>query len=341
MPKTAASLAQMRKAIDQTLWVLTSRLGENQSQLSQMTRYHLGYDNNAGAGYKSTDSWSKRTRPILLLLVYAALVSEWVPAIPAAAAIECVHSFSLIHDDIQDESPTRRGRPAVWNVWGVHRAINAGDALFALAFESLNLLRSDFPAESVLDIYETLSMTCISLSNGQQLDMEYEQIDDVTLSQYFKLIELKTGTLFGLSFEISAILAGCSPEKRLILRKAGRKLGVLFQIQDDFRDLFEVERNLGKPTGQDALRRKKTLPVLLGLKAQKHFYSLWNSEALQSEMTQSDWQIALMEDDILEESLSIQRNLQTEILQYLEHVEWNEPWKSELFQCLYRLMEIH
>ncbi|NPA26694.1 MAG: polyprenyl synthetase family protein, partial [Chloroflexi bacterium] len=131
-------------------------------ELRDMLAYHMGWIG-PDAGPRAR---GKRIRPLLLLLVNQAVGGTWEHALPAAAAVEFIHNFSLLHDDIQDNSPTRRGRPTVWARWGVAQAINAGDAMFSLAFRVLDALREHHPADTVLDLHRTLADACMALTQG-------------------------------------------------------------------------------------------------------------------------------------------------------------------------------
>ena len=151
-----------------------------------MLRYHLGWVDEVGR--PADVSQGKRVRPIVLLLCTEIAGGDWRRALPAAAAVELLHNFSLIHDDIEDNSPLRRGRFAVWKVWGVANAINAGDAMFALAHAALGrLVGLGVPAACVLDVGRLFEQACLVLTRGQYLDMAFERRADVSVDDYINV----------------------------------------------------------------------------------------------------------------------------------------------------------
>jgi geranylgeranyl diphosphate synthase type I len=231
-----------------------------------MMHYHLGWVDQrfqskpAGGG--------KRLRPLLCLLACEAAGEDVQVALPAAAAIEILHNFSLVHDDIEDDSPTRRGRPAVWALWGVPQAINVGDALFALAHRTLGQLsEQDVPADRVLGATHAFHDTCVALTEGQYLDMSFEARLDVTVDEYVEMIRGKTAALMGLSTQLGALLAGAPADRIGHFHRFGRMLGIAFQIEDDILGIWGDEALMGKSAASDILEKKKTLPVVYALQS--------------------------------------------------------------------------
>ncbi len=187
-------------------------------------------------------------------------------ALPAAAALELLHNFSLIHDDIEDDSPTRRHRPTVWALWGRPQAINAGDAMFSLARSALyRLAEQGVSAQRSLDALRIFDETCVRLTEGQYLDMSFEGRLDVSVDEYLTMIGGKTAALIGASLEMGALVGGASPEARAALAEFGRNLGLAFQIQDDILGIWGDEAVTGKSAASDILTRKKSLPVVYAL----------------------------------------------------------------------------
>jgi len=164
---------------------------EYESQLEEIFTYHLGlrHDDNAG----------KRVRSLLLLLCTEGAGGDWKKAIPAAVAIELIHNFSLIHDDIEDRGEMRRGRMTVWKKWGLAIGLNAGDAMFAAAFKELRDLEKFYEPEIVLESVNLLSKTCLELTKGQHLDIEFEKRELVSEEEYFRMINGKTAALWTFS----------------------------------------------------------------------------------------------------------------------------------------------
>ncbi len=229
-----------------------------------MMRYHLGF---ADADFRPTQvNAGKRVRPLLCLLCCAAAGGEPEQAIPAAAAVEILHNFSLVHDDIEDNSPTRRHRPTVWALWGCAQAINVGDALFALARRTLDELgHRGVPPERVLTAGRIFDDTCLALTEGQHLDMVFEKRMNVTVEEYMRMIEGKTAALLAASAELGALAAQADPPRLAAYRRFGRALGLAFQIQDDVLGLWGDEVVTGKSAASDILQKKKTLPIVYAL----------------------------------------------------------------------------
>src|SRR5215207_761865 len=150
----------------------------------EMLTYHMGWTGE-GAGPEAA---GKRIRPLLLLLCTAACGADWQAALPAAAAVELVHNFSLVHDDIQDNSDKRRGRPTTWVKWGAPMAINVGDALFVMSNQAIMNLKEFYPPETVVQAAEILHNACLDLTRGQFLDMSYEERNDLSVEDYWPMV---------------------------------------------------------------------------------------------------------------------------------------------------------
>jgi geranylgeranyl diphosphate synthase type I len=219
--------------------------------LAEMIRHHLGWEDPAGTG--------KALRPVLCLLVCEAWCGRAGPAVDAAAAVELVHNFSLIHDDIQDGDRTRRHRATVWARFGMPQAINAGDALLALAQRtilgpSLSVRRQQAAA--------VLASATARMVAGQVLDLAHEGRLGGGLRPYLAMIRLKTGALMGCACEVGAICGGAPPQAALAARRAGEAIGLAFQIRDDVLGIWGDPVKTGKPRASDLNRRKATYPVL-------------------------------------------------------------------------------
>jgi geranylgeranyl diphosphate synthase type I len=229
-----------------------------------MLRYHLGW---ADASFHPCHAQSgKHVRSVLCLLACEACGCNWEQALPAGAAIELMHNFSLIHDDIEDRDETRRGRPTVWALWGEAQGINAGDALFALAQLALvRLPERGVPAPTVVAALRLFNRTCLALTGGQYLDIGFESRDSVSISEYLAMIERKTAALIACACEMGALIAAAPDTRRENLRAFGHHLGMAFQMRDDVLGIWGDPATTGKPVGADIVRRKKTLPILHGL----------------------------------------------------------------------------
>lgn len=204
----------------------------------------------------------KRMRPILTLISGEIFNISKEESIHAALCVELFHNFSLIHDDIMDEAPVRRGKPTVHRKWNESIAIISGDALFIEAYQQLvNYQDNRLPL-----LLKCFNETAIEVCQGQQLDMDFESLTDVSESQYIEMIRLKTSVLLGCALELGAILGNQNEKTRKNLYEFGVSLGIAFQIQDDILDLYGDPELFGKQVGGDILANKKTL---LFLKAQE------------------------------------------------------------------------
>jgi geranylgeranyl diphosphate synthase type I len=232
--------------------------------LFDMLRYHLGW---ADAAFRPCQTQTgKRVRPVLCLLACEACGGLWEQALPAGAAIELMHNFSLIHDDIEDRDETRRGRPTVWALWGEAQGINAGDTLFALAqLALLRLSERAVPATMVVAALRLFNQTCLALTGGQYLDIGFEGRDSVSTSEYLAMIEGKTAALMSCTCQMGALIAAAPDTQREHLRAFGHHLGMAFQMRDDVLGIWGDPAITGKPVGADIARRKKSLPILHGL----------------------------------------------------------------------------
>jgi geranylgeranyl diphosphate synthase type I len=252
--------------------VITQAGNHGTPELQKMITYQLGWTGE-NAGPKSE---GKQLRGLFCLLACQAAGGKWQDALPAAAAVELIHNFSLIHDDIQDNGQIRRGRPTVWKIWGEAQAINTGDAMFALANDSLLNLSDSVSPEAALAAGKLFHTTCLRLTQGQHLDIAFEELDVVSLESYLKMIEGKTAALLAFSLESGALSAGVELEIQKHYRDFGHFLGMAFQVQDDILGIWGEVEETGKSTTGDLITRKKTLPVIFGLE-KDNFSNAWSS----------------------------------------------------------------
>lgn len=254
-----AIVARYAPALDSEMRAAVPAL--ERSGLYGMLQYHLGWVDAFGA--RVALRTGKRLRPSLLLLSCAAAGGDWLDSVPAAAAVELLHNFSLIHDDIQDRSTERHHRAVVWSIWGTSQAINAGDALHAVA--SRAILRCVEFGAAPLDVIGAAGLLhecCLRLVEGQYLDLAFETRDDVTVGEYFEMIAGKTGALLATSIEIGAVLGGAGGA-RAHWRAFGEQVGRAFQIVDDVLGVWGDAALTGKPTADDVYKAKRSLPFLL------------------------------------------------------------------------------
>jgi geranylgeranyl diphosphate synthase type I len=242
-----------------------------------MFHYHMGWLD--GQLRPTSKPVGKRVRPLLCLLACEACggALEW--ALPAAAGVETLHNFSLLHDDIEDNSDSRRGRPTVWKLWGAPQAINAGDAMFALAHLAFDRLPGrGAPVERALTARRVFDQTCLTLTHGQYLDMSFEERLDVSVDDYMTMISGKTAALIAVSAYLGAFLGGANDASAAHYRAFGQHLGLSFQIQDDVLGIWGDAILTGKSTSSDIETRKKTLPVVYGLEQSAKLRQLYAQE---------------------------------------------------------------
>jgi geranylgeranyl diphosphate synthase type I len=233
------------------------------SSLGNMLRYHMGWQDEHG--HPCNKESGKFIRSALCLLSCQAVGGDTSQVMSAAAAVELIHNFSLIHDDIEDASDERHHRPTVWKLWGQSQAINAGDAMFTLAYLALlNLKEKGIADEKIASSIEMLSLACLELCAGQYLDIEYENRLDISIDDYINMAAQKTAALFAVSTSLGAYLG--SEDSKLVdfFRLFGKELGIAFQIYDDILGIWGTEESVGKSVS-DISERKKTLPVVYGL----------------------------------------------------------------------------
>ncbi len=208
-------------------------------------------------------SGGKRLRPSLLLMAADAFGEKASDAFAPAAGIEVFHNFTLLHDDVMDNSDTRRGRQSVFAKWGLNTAILSGDTMLTLATQLISNVE-DRLLRAVLDAFNAMA---IRVYEGQRLDMDFETSDTVTLDDYIRMIMDKTGSLIGASAKIGALIGGASEKDAEKMYEYGMMLGVAFQIQDDWLDVFGDSTTFGKPIGGDINNNKKSYLVLKGYEA--------------------------------------------------------------------------
>lgn len=228
--------------------ILNIDLDKNPKELYQPVRYFM-------------DLGGKRMRPILSVLSCYLFDNEYVKAVKPSIAIEIFHNFTLIHDDIMDKAPLRRGKPTVHQKWNENIALLAGDVALIKAYQQLEFL----PIEIRKDIVALFNTTAIEVCEGQQLDMNFEIINDVSLEEYLDMIQLKTAVLLGFSMYMGARLGGTTIENAKKMYDCGVAMGMAFQIKDDYLDAFADVSKFGKQVGGDIMADKKTFLMLKAL----------------------------------------------------------------------------
>ncbi len=203
----------------------------------------------------------KRLRPILTLMTAEIFGTDYKKAMDAALAIEVFHNFSLVHDDIMDDAPLRRGKATVHEKWDVNTGILSGDAMLINAYQ----LFENYDGEVFRNLAQLFSKTAIEVCEGQQYDVDFETRDDVTIPEYLKMIEYKTAVLVAAAMRMGAIIANSSKQAQDDIYEFGRNLGIAFQLQDDYLDAFGDPKTFGKQVGGDIIENKKTFLYLKSL----------------------------------------------------------------------------
>jgi geranylgeranyl diphosphate synthase type II len=196
----------------------------------------------------------KKLRPVLTLMATEVFDVDYKKALAAATAVEVFHNFSLIHDDIMDDAPLRRGNETVHEKWNINTGILSGDAMLILAYQYFEA----YEPKIFQELAKLFSKTALEVCEGQQYDVDFETRDDVTISEYLKMIEFKTAVLVGAAMKMGAIVAETTEENKNLIYDFGLNLGLAFQLQDDYLDAFGNPETFGKQVGGDIIENKKT-----------------------------------------------------------------------------------
>ncbi len=258
MPTLPESLARFVPVIEASL---RDSLADGPPELIRACRYVMGWETLDGTAISG--GTGKRIRPALVM-VGASLFSERPEiALPGAVAVELVHNFSLVHDEIQDRDMERHGRPTLYAALGEAQSINAGDFLYARAINALT--SAEVSAEVRISALQMLQDAITQMIGGQWSDIAFESRSDVSVEEYAEMVAGKTGAMLAVPMAIGAVLAGASPEVAQSLRSWGETVGLAFQIQDDYLGIWGDPNLTGKSNVNDLVRKKKTLPVIHGL----------------------------------------------------------------------------
>ncbi|GGG40467.1 isoprenyl synthetase [Croceivirga lutea] len=239
----------------------------------------------------------KRMRPILTLMGCHLFAPDFEKALPAAMAVEVFHNFSLVHDDIMDDAPLRRGKKTVHEKWDINTGILSGDVMLINAYQYLEGYNSD----QLKNLLHLFSKTAVEVCEGQQFDVDFEQRTDVTIPEYLVMIANKTSVLVAAALQMGAIVGGASEENQQRIYEFGKNLGIAFQLQDDYLDAFGDPESFGKQVGGDIIENKKTFLYLKALEmgSSEAKNSLLNLFSIQPEDSSS--KVALVK-SIFEES---------------------------------------
>ena len=266
-----------------------SVLSASSAGLYFLLQYHMGWLDRWGNQARSAISQGKALRPTLCLFACEALSQDFTKALPAAAALELIHNFSLIHDDIQDEDRERRHQPTTWHLWGVPKALVAGNAMQSAGdLALLNTVHHDAFPEINIKISQLLTDNYLEMIEGQCLDLAFEANTDITTAEYLGMIARKTGALIRSGLEIGAMVASDDITAIQSFSQFGGFLGRAFQIRDDILGIWGDVSTTGKATGNDIRRRKKSFPVVFALnhadgRSRDHLLEIYDRQALEDD----------------------------------------------------------
>ena len=236
------------------------------SEAYRLLRYHLGWVDQEGIALDTSLTQGKALRPTLCLFACDALADDYSKALPAAAALELIHNFSLIHDDIQDQDVERRHQPTVWHLWGIPKALWSGNAMQCTGDLSLlGVSGRDVPPYTAVQVSTILTESYLEMIQGQCMDLDFESRTDIKADEYLYMIACKTGALIRSSLQIGALLATDDAATVKAFAEFGNHLGQAFQVRDDYLGIWGDQKTLGKATGNDIRRRKKSYPVVFAL----------------------------------------------------------------------------
>ncbi|GGH22931.1 polyprenyl synthetase family protein [Sphingobacterium alkalisoli] len=283
----------------------------------------------------------KRIRPLLVLLGADLFnINNINDALPASLAIEYFHNFSLIHDDIMDNAPLRRGQVVVHKKWNENIAILSGDALLVKAYEQLASAKAEYIPE-LLRIFNKLAL---EVCEGQQYDMDFERIDSVTEDQYIEMIRLKTSVLLGGALEMGAVIADAIPSDRTHICNFGVNLGIAFQLQDDILDIYGDPSTFGKQIGGDIIANKKTIlyillkPKLVEIDDIQEFEKLLTDKDVESDEKVRRMKNLYQKYHVVEEASRLKEKYTHLAYKSLEKIGVNESQKKELYSLADNLM---
>jgi geranylgeranyl diphosphate synthase type II len=281
----------------------------------------------------------KRIRPLLCLIAADMFSDNFDKAKSAAVAVEILHNFTLLHDDIMDQSPLRRGKETVYKKFNSNKAILSGDTMFALAYKYL----LDYDKDIAKDLVEILTQASIEVCEGQAFDMEFETRNDVTIEEYINMIRLKTGVLLSCALRLGAVTANCTKENLILLDEFAQNIGIAFQIQDDILDCWSDLEVFGKVTGKDIVDNKKTFLYLKALEIGnnrqqnilKELYSSKNFESTQKEQVVKSIYEDLKIKELAKKEMTHYHNL---AIQSLEKIDLSKEKKENLMLFSEKLM---
>ncbi len=254
------------------------RTPETMLGLREMVSYHFGWND-------SSSKAGKRLRPMLLLTSSQMFGMQSLDLMPAAVAMEVLHNYTLIHDDIEDQGETRHGRECLWRKYGLAQALNVGDFLSTMAHDIFYEVEARVDPANFARAYSVFRQASMDVIRGQYLDMHFETENTVSIEEYLEMIRLKTSRLISASIRVGALLAGVDDATDIQLEDIGEHAGLAFQIQDDYLGIWGDTVSTGKSNLTDLTTRKKTYPILHGLAESPEFKAAWeNNQQISPEL---------------------------------------------------------
>ncbi|MEE2885320.1 MAG: polyprenyl synthetase family protein [Chloroflexota bacterium] len=328
-----------RASIDNAL---RTELSENSNPVYNMLRYNMGWVDLDGIPTDGKEG--KALRPTLCLFACEAVGGFNRQAMPTAVALELIHCFSLIHDDIQDKDEFRHHRPTLWTVWGVPKALTAGNILRMVADMALEKLRSEGIASDIsLQGVQMLTDAYLSMIEGQYLDLFYEGRHDISIPQYLDMISRKTGALIRCSTTIGAFIGNQDKQAVASMGRFGMSLGYIFQIRDDILGVWGDEQNTGKPVGADIKRKKNSLPIVYSMSTiqgidRQTLHDIYDGNNLSNEQVSTVLEI-MARSKVLEYAKSLAELHAEAALKELSLMNIDRKTRSEARELVYFLLE--
>jgi geranylgeranyl diphosphate synthase, type I len=310
--------------------------------LYDVVRYHLGW---VDESFQPADADpGKQIRPAICLLCTEAAGGRPDVAVPVAAAIELLHNFTLIHDDVQDRSEYRRGRRTVWRNWGISQAINAGDAAFALSqLALLRLSDHDIDSKVIVDLVAAFNRVTLEIVEGQVLDLGFERRWDIRADDYTRMISGKTAAIVAFAARSGAVVAGCDASVADRFHMFGSLLGLGFQMRDDYLGIWGDRSSTGKEPGDDIRGRKRSIPIVMLLDSlSEHQLATLRQVYNQPELSPHDVETVtemLDEHRVSERVQSMTARYHDQALELLDSIAEGSPAKDQLASLAERLVD--
>jgi geranylgeranyl diphosphate synthase, type I len=332
----------MREIVDEAESRASGTFQDSDLPLYDVVRYHMGWVDQQFLPV--TANSGKRVRPAICLLSAGAAGGDLESAIPVAAGMELLHNFTLMHDDIQDRSELRRGRPTVWQLWGESQAINAGDATFALSqLALLRVTESGIDSAATTEILAEFNKMTLRIVEGQVLDLGFERRLDITVDDYLRMISGKTAAIVEFATWAGARVAGRDRAVSSRFDEFGRLLGLGFQIRDDYLGIWGDDSTTGKQSGDDIRGRKRSLPIIMLLEStsdaeREKLLRIYQQETIEQGDVESVTEM-LDEHGIAERVQRLTESYHNDALELLEEISAKNAYSAALAELAEQLVD--